>query len=115
MLIKTNTGFRFGGYNPLFWDQSGNYKSDKLTFIFSLDKKKKYTLKSGQEQYSVYGNYDRAAFGGGHDICIYDQCMRNNSSYLNTPYSFNTTEKSELSGGQHNITVSDYEVYSVEF
>ena len=115
MLIKTNTGFRFGGYNPLFWDQSGNYKSDKLTFIFSLDKKKKYTLKSGQEQYSVYGNYDRAAFGGGHDICIYDQCMRNNKSYINTPSSFNTTEKSELSGGQYNITVSDYEVYSVEF
>ena len=54
-------------------------------------------------------------FGGGHDICIYDQCMRNASNYVNTPFSFNTTEKSELSGGQTNITVSDYEVYSVEF
>ena len=115
MLIKTNTGFRFGGYNPLFWDQSGNYKSDKLTFIFSLDKKKKYTLKSGQEQYSVYGDSSWIAFGSGHDIGIFDQCMRNNTSYVNTPDSFNTTEKSELSGGQYNITVSDYEVYSVEF
>ena len=41
--------------------------------------------------------------------------MRNNKSYINTPHTFNTTEKSELSGGQYNITVSDYEVYSVEF
>ena len=114
MIIKTNTGFRFGGYNPLFWDQSG-YKKDILTFIFSLDKKKKYTLKSGHEQYSVYGNSDSAAFGSGHDIGIFDQCTKNNNSYINTPYSFNTTEKSELSGGQYNITVSDYEVYSVEF
>ena len=40
MIIKTNTGFRFGGYNTLFLDQSGYYKSDKLTFLFSLDKKK---------------------------------------------------------------------------
>ena len=115
MIIKTNTGFRFGGYNPLFWDQSGDYKSDKLTFLFSLKKKKKYTLISGKESYSVYGNSDRAAFGGGHDIGIFDQCTKNNKSYINTPCSFNTNEKSELSGGQYNITVSDYEVYSVEF
>ena len=47
--------------------------------------------------------------------CIYNQCMRNNTSYVNGPSSFNTTENSELSGGQYNITVSDYEVYSVEF
>ena len=113
MIIKTTTGYRFGGYNPLFWDQSG-YKNDKLTFIFSLDKKKKYTLKSGQEQYSVYGYSDRAAFGSGHDIGIFDHCTKNNNSYTGNS-SFNTTEQYELSGGQYNITVSDYEVYSVEF
>ena len=115
MIIKTTTGYRFGGYNPLFWDQSSSYKKDILTFIFSLDKKKKYTLKSGQESNSVYGDSSWVAFGGGFDIGIYNQCTKNNISYINTPFSFNTTEQYELSGGQYNITVSDYEVYSVEF
>jgi hypothetical protein len=87
MIIKTTTGYRFGGYNPLFWDQSGSYKNDKLTFIFSLDKKKKYTLKSGHEQYSIYGDSSWVAFGGGHDIGIYNQCTKNNTSYINTKIS----------------------------
>ena len=45
IIIKIKTGYRFGGYNPLSWNTQNNYKEHSSTFIFSLDKMKKYNLK----------------------------------------------------------------------
>jgi hypothetical protein len=44
---------------------------------------------------SVYG----PCFGGGSDLCIYDNCNQNNSSYSNFPYAYGKNEgaqKNEL-------------------
>jgi hypothetical protein len=115
IIIKIKTGYRFGGYNPLSWNVQNNYKEDPLTFIFSLDKNKKYTIKENQVQYSSFMDVGCFAFGNGFDFVIKDNCTQNNFSYSETPYSYNTTEECELTGGERNFTVDDYEVYSVEF
>ena len=40
IIIKTNAGFKCGGYTTKTWENIGNYKMDELAFLFSLDKKK---------------------------------------------------------------------------
>ena len=112
IIIKTTKNYIFGGYNPLSWNSSGSYQNSNLS---SLNKKKKYNIKQGLELYSIYFNKDRLAFGGGHDLCIFNQCTYNNNSYTSSPHSYNTTETNELNGGEVNFTVIDYEVYSVDF
>ena len=89
-------------------------QNSNLSFLFFLNKKKKYTIKQGGEQHAIYLNNDRLAFGGGHDLRINNQCSQKNNSYI-SPYSYNTTESYELNGGEQYFTVLDYEVYSVEY
>ena len=40
-------GYRFGGYAKEEWELSGNIKYDRNSFLFSLDKNKKYISKEG--------------------------------------------------------------------
>jgi hypothetical protein len=115
IIIKIKTGYRFGGYNPLSWNTQNNYKEHSSTFIFSLDKMKKYNIKENQIQYSTFMDVGCFAFGNGFDFVIKDKCTQNNFSYSETPYSYNTIEECELTGGERNFIVDDYEVYSVEF
>ena len=42
ILIKTKSGYIFGGYTSINWEQTGIYKKDENPFLFSLDNKKKY-------------------------------------------------------------------------
>lgn len=94
----------------------GAYKKDELAFLFSIDNKKKYQLKSDHLDNAIYTHSDYFAFGGGHDLKIYDQCKEHNSSqYSNFPCSYSGGNKYELTGGQYNFTVSELEVYYVEF
>ena len=113
ILIKSKKGKRFGGYNPLSWDSSYTYKNHPFTFLFSLDKKKKYNLIKGYEQYSTVAGNSYFAFGIGHDLYISDHCTNNINSYSN-PNTFDTTENEELTDEKY-FSVSDYEVYSVQF
>ena len=115
ILIKTKAGYKCGGYTTVIWSQNDNYKKDELAFIFSIDKKKKYTIKSDKIDYAICGSFNYFAFGVGHDLCIFDQCTTSNNNYCNTPNSFNTTEKYELTGGQYNFLVDECEVYHVQF
>ena len=52
------------------------------------------------------------SFGFGNDLFLANNCLHNNKSFNNCPYSYET-EKCELNGGECNFTVKDYEVYSV--
>ena len=45
-LVKTKAGYKCGGYTSIIWDQTGSMRKDEIAFVFSLDKKKKYTIKS---------------------------------------------------------------------
>ena len=113
ILIKSKKGKRFGGYNPLNWDSTYMYKHHPSTFLFSLDNKKKYKLKEDNVQYSSVGGKSYFAFGIGHDLYISDHCTRNSNSYSN-PYSFMINDFYELTDEKY-FSISDYEVYSVNF
>ena len=111
IIIKIKTGYLFWGYNPLSWNIQNNYKEEPLTFIFSLDKNKKYTIKENQVQYSSFKDIGCFAFGNGYDFVIKDNCIQNNFYYSETPYSCNTIEEFELWRRKKFFTVKYYEVY----
>ena len=117
ILIKTKTGYKFGGYTTVEWNMTGSYtyKTDKNAFIFSINNKKKFSVKNGEEKYAICGDPNHFAFGGGHEITIWDQCCSNDNSknYLNN-YSYNTSNY-ELTGGSKTFYVEELEVYQVIF
>ena len=45
VLIKSTEGFIIGGYTPLNWDKSDEWKSDGDTFLFSLTNNNIYRKK----------------------------------------------------------------------
>jgi len=55
ILIKSKSGYKFGGYTINTWEQSNDYKKDELAFLFSLNKQKKYNIKNDQIQNAIYG------------------------------------------------------------
>ena len=114
ILIKSKSGFIFGGYTNNTWEETKIYKKDLSAFLFSLNKKKKYYIKNNHIQNGNYGDNFYFAFGSGHDICIFDKCTSNKNNYCN-PRSYNTTEKYELNGGKQNFYVDELEVYNVEY
>ena len=50
VLIKCREGNIIGGYTPLDWDNHSDWKIDDETFLFSLNKNKKYTKKGKSKQ-----------------------------------------------------------------
>ena len=112
IIIKSNYGYRFGGYTTLNFQNTNNYKQDEKAFIFSIDKKKKYN--NTQAQYAIYTQSSYFAFGGGHDFYINDQ-FKTNSNYCGFPCSYSGGEQNEFNGGNSNFTVIECEAYHVEF
>ena len=112
LLIKTDKNYIFGAYTPLTWSSpnSGeiNDPNDNLTFLFSLNKMKKYTKIPGKNpntarSQKIYG----PLIGGGTDLGI-----ENN---MKAGWSSNGTFLSgrELTNGESNFTVNEMEIFQV--
>ena len=113
VLVKTTKGRRFGGYCSIGWENTNsNFKKDINNFIFSLDKKKKYKIKKPEN--GIYTSSGTFAFGGGFDFCIRNNCTSNNNNFNYNGETYETKERYELNG-EHNFTVSSYEVYQIEY
>lgn len=113
-LVKTTTGYRCGGFVVTPWDSSGNYKKDQDAFVFSLDTRSKYMSTNNNSIYcnSGYG----PTFGGGHDLYLANCFLTaGNSNYCNSPNTYKTSKKSELTGGEYNFTVKECEVYQISY
>ena len=118
ILIKTRTGYKFGGYTTVEWEMTGefNYKLDKNAFIFSINNKQKFNLKKDREQYAICGDPNHFAFGGGHELTIWDQCCSNdNSKDYRYNHTYDTSSKYELTGGDNKFYVEECEVFQVIF
>ena len=95
---------------------SYTYKEDKFAFIFSINIKQKFNLKENQSNNVICGDTNHFAFGGGHDLTIWDKCTSNdNSKDYRYGYSYNTTANYELTGGSKTFYVEECEVYQVIF
>ena len=82
ILIKTKTGYKFGGYTTVEWDMTGyyTYKKDENAFIFSINNKQKFNIKKGYERDAICGDPNHFAFGGGHDLTIWKNFFSNDNS-----------------------------------
>ena len=116
-IALTTKGYKFGGFTSLSWNNPNNgkdnnkYYEDKNAFIFSLNKKRKYYPKIGDNRHVWMWSDRGPSFGGGNDMTLHNNCLHNNNSYNNS-FTYQI-EKCELNGGEYNFTVKDYEVYSI--
>ena len=62
IIIQTTTGYRFGGYTSKSWTKpsSSYWPGDELAFVFSINLKRKFEIKSPKEAVGHYN--DRAQF-----------------------------------------------------
>ena len=130
-VIKSKGNRRFGGFTRQAWDKFSGFKKDENAFLFSLDKKKIYKIKSGKEGYAIwsgnnygpiFGQNCGGIFGNSHDICIgqnpikeknlhtYEFCP--NSAY---DYSGDDSALSECGNEKGDIYADEYEIFQIIF
>ena len=68
---ELNDGYRFGGYAKEEWDLSRKRKIDNSSFLFSLDKNKKYT---GREDRYIYGGVNHGPHFGYANLGLIWSC-----------------------------------------
>ena len=122
VLICSNSGRRFGGFTTETWDISGQYKDDRKSFLFSLDKRKIYSFKCNGK--AIYCHKDFGpTFGSGFTIKIGKNAINEKLLYTYEYYpdgcSFNFNgDQSALSesgkGKATYIYAREYEVYKVQ-
>ena len=113
LLFKTDTNCRFGAYTPLKWVTPNqgeiNDPSDNLTFLFSLNKMKKFTKIPGKNPQTARSQKDYGPLlGNGTDLGIYPDMRKgwsNNDTYLTNR---------ELTDGKDSFNLSEIEVYKVD-
>lgn len=115
-LIKNSNGFQFGGFTMANWVSGGGAcSSDEKAFIFSLNTKKMFKVKEKTKAIYCESNYGPCFGYCGTDICIKDNFLTNNNSTSNTPFNYECSSKSELTGGNPWYKVTELEVYKVSF
>ena len=117
-IILTDKGFRCGGFISNDWKTNSDYdKNDKLSFLFSIEKKECYFNKDGFCNYN-HPNFG-PSFGQGFDLCIGENVSNfftTNKHYSEFPTSYGDkgkTPKYALTGRFKNFNVKDIEVYEV--
>ena len=112
IIIKTDKNYKFGAYTPLNWvtPSSGevNDPKDELTFLFSLDKKQKFTKIPGKVPQTARSQKDFGPLlGYGTDLGI--------ESDMKKGWSSNNTflRNRELTNGEGNFVVNEMEIFQV--
>ena len=113
IIIETTKGKKFGGFTSQIWDKKGDFKRDENCFLFNLNKKEIYYIKN--PDIAILCSKNKGPnFGSGSDICIEDNCMRNNNNFT-FQSSFYYKEQNYALNGEKFFTVKDYDVYQVDF
>ena len=111
-LVRTNKGYRCGGFTSQSWSSSGSNIDDQNAFLFSLDYKEQYFTNDGKN--AIYDNSSYGpTFGNTHDLYIANGCSQNYSSYCDFPYAYSGVKPRILSGGFYNFKVNEMEVYQI--
>ena len=120
VLIKSEGNRRFGGFTPISWKSCGDHcikDKENKTFIFSLNYKKIYYLKSINEVAVIHSSNFGPCFGKGKDIGIIGNPLKENKLYTNQK-SYNYKEdNNSLSEciNTNKIKAFDYEVFQIIF
>jgi len=114
VFVKTTDNLRFGGFTSVTWPEK-NYNTDEKSFLFSLDKKKKYKIKESEKEDAIYYYLNSSfCFGGGWDLYINDKCTLKEDNLVGNG-SYDLPSEYELNNGKKKFKVSNYEVCYVEF
>ena len=94
------------------------YSRDPHSFLFSLDKKKKYMIKEPDKAIHFSNNSlkeDYFNFGSGQDLYIYDHFTKNSKNGINKG-SYDLQSNYELNGGKKDkFIVISLEIYQIEY
>ena len=112
VLVKDDSGNRFGGFTTKDWGGEYLQKKDEEAFIFSIDKKKIYYIIPGQNAIGCYPNFGPVFFGC--QIRIYDNFFTKGGTTFKKGLNYYTTEDFELTNGNQNFGIEDLEIYEVE-
>ena len=112
---------------PSFIDTSGNYHRDSKAFLFSLVNNPEWaplklpqTGESNNSRDSIRCHSGLGpTFGGGYDICIYNNARSNSNSYSNlgytysspSGYSYGSTFAQTFLAGTHRFTPDEVETF----
>jgi len=108
--IETTKGYKFGGYTELPWDKSNIYKKDESTFIFSFNKKQKYT--SSKNNYSIACDSSSGPRFGYNEIYLY-QTLDKGRTFDHDNYSF--LRNGLLTNGEEYWDVKELEVHKINY
>jgi hypothetical protein len=121
-LIETTKEFIFGGFAPVSWDSSCQWKSDdtKKSFLFTLknprnSESRKFMI-SNTSCATYCSSRHGPIFGTGHNIRVDDNCNTSTSQYTNLGGSYvNDTGivGKQVFTGEQNFTVKDIEVFQI--
>ena len=121
VLIKSEDNRRFGGFTPISWKsvEGNNFikDSENKTFVFSLDNKKIYYLKSIKENAICHNKDGGPCFGRGHDIGINRNPLVENTLYTHQysyDYKGDSNALSEFNYSNRGKVI-EYEVFQVIF
>ena len=112
-IVKSKTGYIFGGYLSIPWKSNSVYSKDEDAFFFSVNFKKKYSFKNKNQV--LYGNpeYGPVIDGGIRmDICNNFLSSKNNFIELTNE---NKDSKYEINGGKRQIDIQNFEVHQLEY
>jgi hypothetical protein len=118
-VVKSSSGYIFGGYNPNSWESSGNFQKASGSFLFSLTNPwnippARFPWHHGHGPLGKR-NYG-PTFGGGHDLHISDNCNSNNDSYTNFPCSYHSNGIGTIRFTESKyFTVSEIEVFRLTY
>ena len=111
-VIRTLRGI-FGGYTEATWDGDNCNKNDENSFCFSLTLGKIYELNEGEVAIKCkkdYGPIFKANF------LLKDKYFeKNEACYPKTPFCNVEVNRNELSGGEKNPKIIDFEAYQMVF
>jgi hypothetical protein len=117
MVVAKSGVYVFGGFTEAPWtfEQVGIQKSCPNTFLFSVNKRQKYSVKLEHVANAIYCRHNCGpVFGkGGYDLFI---CAGNMSANGSTPCSFGAEGEgfSHLAlAGTKDFDIDDYEVYRI--
>lgn len=109
--IKSTKGCRFGGFTNEFWPKDG-FKTDPKSFIFSLDKKRKYKIIKKDKAIFFESSYGFCF--GDNDIFIYNKSSQNDKNITENFNTYDFPNNNELNNGDRLFKVSSYEVYQIK-
>ena len=112
IFIETTKGYKFGGYTELQWENNSGAKTDKSTFIFSINKNQKFIVRNNNYSICCSSN-EGPRFGCGYPEIYLNGTLDKGQSY--DDYRCTFTEGRILTNGERNWDVKELEVFKINY